>query len=94
MPQVCIYPKQAAQLTGNQYTAGKRLLQRIRTKLGKPAGSYVSVGEFCQFTGLPEAEISRALNGVPAGTYARTSSPPRVRLWACCRHNAEPAGDR
>jgi len=72
MPQVCIYPKQAAQLTGNQYTAGKRLLQRIRTKLGKPAGSYVSVGEFCQFTGLPEAEVSRALNGGPAGTLART----------------------
>ena len=56
MPQVCIYPKQAAQLTG------KRLLQRIRAKLGKPSGSYVSVGEFCQFTGLPEAEVSRALN--------------------------------
>jgi hypothetical protein len=72
MPQVCIYPKQAAQLTGNQYTASKRLLQRIRTKLGKPAGSYVSVGEFYQFTGLPEAEVSRDLNGGPTGILART----------------------
>jgi len=61
MPQVCIYPKQAAALTGNQYTAGKRLLQRIRTALNKPAGTLISVGEFCQYTGLPLAEVQAAL---------------------------------
>ena len=62
MPQVVIYPKQAAQLTGNSYEAGKRLLQRIRTKLGKEARAYVSVGEFCQYTGLPEREVTAALH--------------------------------
>ncbi|SDY86479.1 MULTISPECIES: hypothetical protein [Hymenobacter] len=65
MTQVCIYPKDAARLTGTQYTAGKRLLQRIRAALGKPAGSYVSVGEFCAYTRLPEPEVTAAINGVP-----------------------------
>ncbi|QKG55203.1 hypothetical protein GKZ68_00680 [Hymenobacter sp. BRD128] len=62
MPQVVIYPKEAATLTGNSYEAGKRLLQRIRTRLGKDARAYVSLGEFCQYTGLPEREVSAALN--------------------------------
>lgn len=61
MPQVVIYPKEVASITGNSYEAGKRLLQRIRTKLGKDARAYVSVREFCQYTGLPEQEISAAL---------------------------------
>lgn len=61
MPQVCIYPKEAAQLTGTGYDAGKRLLQRIRTQLSKPARAYVSVAEFCAFTRLPEAEVKAAL---------------------------------
>ena len=64
MPQVCIYPKEAAQLTGTGYDAGKRLLQRIRARLSKPARAYVSVAEFCRFTGLPEAEVSAALGRV------------------------------
>ncbi|GAA3998498.1 hypothetical protein GCM10022408_06700 [Hymenobacter fastidiosus] len=44
------------------FTAGKRLLQRIRTQLRKPARAYVSVAEFCAYTSLPEAEVAAALN--------------------------------
>lgn len=62
MPQVCLYPKDVARLTGTGYDAGKRLLQRIRTRLHKPARAYVSVAEFCQYTSLPEAEVAAALN--------------------------------
>ena len=62
MPQVCICPKEAAQLTGSKYSTAKALLQRIRRANGKPARAYVSVAEFCQFTHLSEAEVSRALN--------------------------------
>jgi hypothetical protein len=61
MPQVVIYPKEAASIMGHSYEGGKRLLQRIRARLGKPATAYVSVGEFCQYTGLPEQEVSAAL---------------------------------
>ena len=38
------------------------LLQCIRAELNKPARAYVSVAEFCKYTHLPEAEVSRALN--------------------------------
>ena len=62
MPQVCIYPKEVAQLTGTKYETAKTLLQRIRKELNKPARACVSVAEFCQFTHLPEAEVYRALN--------------------------------
>ena len=48
-------------LTGNGYEAGKRLLQRVRKHFGKSATSYVSVVEFCSYTGLPEQVVSAAL---------------------------------
>ena len=76
MPQVCLYPKDVAQLTGTGYDAGKRLLQRIRTKLRKPARAYVSAAEFCAYTRLPEAEVAAALHG--------TSAP----VNRSCRHSA------
>ncbi|MFD1469402.1 hypothetical protein ACFQ48_14315 [Hymenobacter caeli] len=62
MPQVAIHPKEAATITGNGYDAAKRLLQRVRARFGKPTGSYVSVGEFCAYTGLPEPEVRAALH--------------------------------
>ena len=62
MPQVCIYPKEAAAVTGNGYQAGKRLLQRIRVQLGKPARALVSIQEFCAYTHLPEQEVRAALS--------------------------------
>ena len=62
MPQVCIHPKEVAQLNGTKYGTAKVLLQRIRAELNKPARTYVSVAEFCQYTHLPEEEVSRALN--------------------------------
>ena len=62
MPRICIYPKDVAQLTGRSYDAAKRLVRRAREAAGKPTGSLVSVRDFCQLTGLDEAEVSRALN--------------------------------
>ena len=40
MPQVVIYPKQAAVITGNSYGGGRRLLERIRKHFNKPTGTY------------------------------------------------------
>ena len=62
MSQVCIYPKEAAAVTGNGYQAGKRLLQRIRVQLGKPSRALVSIQEFCAYTHLPEQEVRAALS--------------------------------
>ncbi|GAB3295320.1 hypothetical protein ACFQT0_22020 [Hymenobacter humi] len=62
MPQVCICPKEAAQLTGTKYGPAKVLLQRIRAELNKPARVYFSLAGFCQYTHLPEKDVSCALN--------------------------------
>jgi hypothetical protein len=62
MNRICIYPKDAAAITGQGYEAGKRLLQRIRTHLGKPSRALISIQEFCAYTHLPEAEVSAAIN--------------------------------
>ena len=72
MPQVCIHPKEVAQLTGTKYGTAKVLLQRIRAELTEPARACVSVAEFCQYTHLPEEEVSRALNGTPASVNHRS----------------------
>ncbi|MBD2768480.1 hypothetical protein IC235_11325 [Hymenobacter sp. BT664] len=61
MAQVSIRPKEAAHLRGTGYDAAKALLQRIRAHFNKAARTDVSVGEFCQFTGLPLAEVTAAL---------------------------------
>ena len=62
MQQVCIYPKEAAAVTGTKYSTARALLQRIRAHYAKPKRAYVSIAEFCQYTHLPEAEVTRALN--------------------------------
>ncbi|WP_345238135.1 hypothetical protein [Hymenobacter saemangeumensis] len=62
MLRICIYPKDVARLTGRSYDAAKRLVRRVRQAAGKPAGSLVSIQEFCRLTGLDAAEVSEALN--------------------------------
>jgi hypothetical protein len=37
-------------------------MSKIRKKLGKKDDEYVSVSEFCEATGLPEREVTMALN--------------------------------
>ncbi len=62
MPRICLYPKDVAVLTGRSYDAAKRLVRRARQAAGKPAGSLITVQDFCRFTGLDAAEVSDAIN--------------------------------
>ena len=39
-----------------------RLMIKVRKKLGKNVGEYVSVSEFCGATGLPKDDVQRALD--------------------------------
>lgn len=62
MPRICIYPKDVAALTGRSYDVAKRLMRRVRQAAGKPAGAFVTVQDFCRFTGLDAAEVAQALD--------------------------------
>ena len=48
----CIYPKDIQRITGKSEKSGRRLLQKIKNKLQKEEHQFVSVEEFCSYTGL------------------------------------------
>ncbi len=57
--RICIYPKDVQNITGRKEKTARRLLNKIKEKLGKSKESFVTIQEFCQFTGIPEVEASR-----------------------------------
>jgi len=57
--RLCIYPKDVQQITGKSYRQSVRILQKLRKRFNKPADSYVSVTEFCIYSGLDREEVER-----------------------------------
>lgn len=55
--RIAIYPKDVANITGQDKRTARRLLARIRTRYNKPRGAYVSIEEFCEFTGFKEQRV-------------------------------------
>ena len=62
MPRrIVIYAKDVENMTGRKSRASRMLLQRIREKLGKERDAFVTVKEFCLFTGIAEEEVVKFL---------------------------------
>ena len=59
--RICIYPKDVQNITGRKERTARRLLNKIKVQLGKPEEGFVTVQEFCQFTGISEGEVQRFL---------------------------------
>ena len=57
--RIIIYPKDVQNITGKKYKMANRLINKIKQHLGKPEDGLVTVKEFCQFTGIAEAEVQR-----------------------------------
>jgi len=53
-PRVVLYPKDVENITGRQGRTARKLLQKIREALGKQAHEFITVKEFCLFTGIDE----------------------------------------
>ncbi|MET6999498.1 hypothetical protein [Chitinophaga defluvii] len=47
-----VYSKDVEILTGYKGRTARRLLQKIREKHGKKRGGFVTVAEFCEYTGF------------------------------------------
>ena len=60
--RLVIYAKDVMIITGKSERTARHLLQRIRERNGKKQGNYVSLVEFCEFTGLKE-EMVRGVIG-------------------------------
>lgn len=56
-PRLCIYPKDVQRITGKSYRQCTRILRDIRLYFEKPVNSWITVSEFCMYTGLPYEEV-------------------------------------
>ena len=61
MVRLCIYPKDVQIVTGKSERYGRRLLQKIKISFSKESHQYITVEEFCTFTGLKTEEVNRIL---------------------------------
>jgi hypothetical protein len=61
MQRVVIYPKDVMMVTGLCEKSSRKLLRQIKETLSKEKHHFVSVSEFCQFTGIPANDVERSL---------------------------------
>ncbi len=59
--RIVIYAKDIMNITGRRERAARKLLAQIRKKYGKKRGEFISVKEFCNFTGLDENLVKEFL---------------------------------
>jgi hypothetical protein len=60
--RIIIYPKDVQRITGKSDRYGRQLLNKIRQQFSKEPHQFVSVEEFCQFTGLSSEQVILYLN--------------------------------
>ncbi|PSL44985.1 hypothetical protein CLV51_105360 [Chitinophaga niastensis] len=59
--RIVIYAKDIRNITGRSERTARKMLQQIREANGKKKGEFVTVMEFCSFTGLEEEIVSQFL---------------------------------
>lgn len=60
--RLCIYPKDVQLITGRSLGYSRILLAEMRKKLGKERKDFISVAEFCSYTGLNREEVSMLMH--------------------------------
>lgn len=55
--RMCIHPKDVQRITGYSERFGRKLLAKIKKSLNKEPHHYISVDEFCAYTGLGKDEV-------------------------------------
>jgi hypothetical protein len=56
-PRIVIYAKDIMNITGRKERTARKLLSEIRKRNGKKPNDFVTVEEFCLFTGIREEKI-------------------------------------
>lgn len=52
--RIVIYPKDIVNITGRRDRTARKLLQKIKQALGKQTHEFITIKEFCLFTGINE----------------------------------------
>jgi len=55
--RIVVYAKDVMNITGRRERAARKLLADIRKKYKKKKGDFISIKDFCNFTGLEEVTI-------------------------------------
>lgn len=55
--RIVIYAKDVMNITGRSERTARKILQQIREINGKERGAFVTVAEFCCYTGLEESNV-------------------------------------
>ena len=64
VPQrMVIYTKDIQNMFGKSDRSARILMQKLRKMFGKSQWQYISVAEFCEYTGLNEEEVREYLKG-------------------------------
>lgn len=59
--RICIYPKDVQRITGRTDRYGRKLLKKIKETLRKDDHQFVTLEEFCNYTGLQIDTIEKYL---------------------------------
>lgn len=57
LKRICIYPKDVQWITGKSERSGRRLLQKIKSELGKKEHQFVTIEEFADYTGIAVEKV-------------------------------------
>jgi hypothetical protein len=63
MNRVCIYPKDIQLITGKSYRQSTRLMQKIKKELNKPENEFLTIDEFCTYTGIKYEQVTHLIFG-------------------------------
>lgn len=58
-----IYTKDIQNITGKSGRSARELMQKLRLMFGKQDWQYISVAEFCEYSGLDEEEVREFMDG-------------------------------
>lgn len=59
--RLIIYPKDIQLITGKCERSAQLFLNHIKSKLGKNKNQFLSIKEFCQFTGLNDEDVLKLI---------------------------------
>lgn len=60
--RICIYPKDIQRITGRSERYGRILINRIKVANLKEKSQFVTISEFCKYTGITEEEIRKFIS--------------------------------
>ena len=61
--RVCIYPKDVQRVTGKSYRYSLLLLKEIKKHFSKEDHQFISINEFCDYSGLKIDEVLPLIMG-------------------------------